>query len=77
MTIPWAAQRTENSNEIGMKAGRFSKREKLGFPPIFIGQSDIIVYHIKDTEIVNPVIAYMNDVIARRVLLIPITGSIP
>jgi hypothetical protein len=60
-----------------MKAGRFSSREKLGFPPIFIGQSDIIVYHIKDTARVNPVIAYMNDVIARRVLLMPIIGSMP
>jgi hypothetical protein len=77
MTIPWAAQKTENSNDIGIKAGKFSNKEKLGFPPIFIGQSEIIVYHIKKTANDNPVIANMKDVIANRVRLIPITGSIP
>eukprot|EP00919_Chromeraceae_sp_WS-2016_P040905 GHVR01097683.1.p3 GENE.GHVR01097683.1~~GHVR01097683.1.p3 ORF type:complete len:106 (-),score=9.21 GHVR01097683.1:818-1135(-) len=77
MTMPWAAQKTENSNDTGMKAGKFSRKEKLGFPPIFIGQSDIMVYHIKKTANDKPVMAYMKDVIANRVRLIPITGSIP
>ena len=55
----------------------FSNKEKLGLPPIFMGQSEIIKYHIPRIANDIPVIAYINDAIAKRVLLTPIIGSIP
>ena len=37
--MPWAPHNTENSNVTGMKAVTFSSKEKLGLPPMFMGQS--------------------------------------
>ena len=60
-----------------MKAVTFSSNEKLGLPPMFIGQSWIMKYHIPSNARDVPVMAYMNEQMAKRVRLIPITGSIP
>ena len=38
----------------GTKEGRFSKKVKLGFPPMFWGQSSIIIKLIIKIEIDNP-----------------------
>ena len=55
----------------------FSFKLKLGFPPIFIGQSIIIIYLIPIMANMVPVRPYMNAVIANRVGSTPIIESIP
>ena len=60
MAIPCAPHRTENSKVTGMKAGKFSIKEKLGLPPMFIGQSEIMKYHIPEQAAYVAVVAYMN-----------------
>ena len=60
-----------------MNAGRFSIREKLGLPPMFIGQSEIMKYHIPSSARVVPVVAYMNAAMPKRVRFTPMMGSMP
>ena len=77
MAMPCAPHKTENSNVTGIKAGRFSIKEKLGFPPMFIGQSEIMKYHMPSKANVVPVIAYMNAAMPNRVRLTQMMGSMP
>ena len=77
MAMPWAPHNTENSNVTGMKAVTFSSNEKLGLPPMFMGQSWIMKYHMPSSASDVPVIAYMKEQMAKRVRLIPMMGSMP
>ena len=55
----------------------FSIKEKLGFPPMFMGQSEIMKYHMPRSAKEVPVIANMKEQMAKRVRLMPMTGSMP
>ena len=62
---------------MGTKESIFSCRLKLGLPPIFMGQSTIIIYLIPMMANIVPVSPYINAAIPNLVGSTPITGSIP
>ena len=66
-----------NSKNIGTNDNMFSFKLKFGLPPIFIGQSIIIMYLIPIIASIVPVKPYMNAVIASLVGSTPIIESIP
>ena len=67
MAMPCAAHNTVNSNITGMKAGTLWYQVQFGLPPMSIGQSWIMKYHVPKEASVVPVIPNMNAAMPRRV----------
>ena len=66
ITIKCAPKKTVISNVTGINAGRFSFKEKLGLPPIFIGQSYIMIAHINSKAQQKPVNPNKKEHMAKR-----------
>ena len=75
--MPCAAQNTVNSNSTGTKAGRLWYQVQFGLPPMSIGQSLIMKYHVPNEAREVPVIPNMKEAMPIRVRFKPMIGSRP